>query len=109
LPFAKAVKAALDIPVILVGGMRSTGQMTQILRAKEADFIAAARPYIREPDFPRSLRAGRQGLLDCVSCNICLKHDGIDSLNVGARMQETSPSTPTIIPGAIEEVTKSIP
>jgi 2,4-dienoyl-CoA reductase-like NADH-dependent reductase (Old Yellow Enzyme family) len=80
LPFAKAVKAALDIPVILVGGVRSTGQMTQILRAGDADFLAAARPFIREPDFPQSLKAGRQGLLDCVSCNICLEHDGTDAL-----------------------------
>ncbi len=80
LPFAKAVKAALDIPVILVGGIRSTGQMMRILRAGDADFLAAARPFIREPNFPRSLKAGRQGLLDCVSCNICLEHDGTDAL-----------------------------
>ena len=76
MPFAKAVKAAVDIPVILVGGIRSTGQMTRILRARDADFLAAARPFIREPDFPQSLKAGRQG----VSCNICLEHDGTDAL-----------------------------
>ena len=80
LPFAKAVKAALDIPVILVGGIRSTGQMMRILRDGDADFLAAARPFIREPDFPQSLKAGREGLLDCVSCNICLEHDGTDAL-----------------------------
>jgi 2,4-dienoyl-CoA reductase-like NADH-dependent reductase (Old Yellow Enzyme family) len=80
LPFAKAVKAAVDIPVILVGGIRSTGQMARILRAGEADFLAAARPFIREPDFPQSLKKGREGLLDCVSCNICLEHDGTDAL-----------------------------
>jgi 2,4-dienoyl-CoA reductase-like NADH-dependent reductase (Old Yellow Enzyme family) len=80
LPFAKAVKAAIDIPVILVGGIRSTGQMTRILQSGEADFLAAARPFIREPNFPQSLKAGRQGLLDCVSCNICLEHDGTDEL-----------------------------
>ena len=80
LPFAKAVKAALDIPVILVGGIRSTEEMVRILRAGDADFLAAARPFIREPDFPLSLMAGRRGLLDCVSCNICLEHDGTDAL-----------------------------
>ena len=80
LPFARAVKEALDIPVILVGGIRSTEQMARILGAGDADFLAAARPFIREPDFPRSLKAGRQGLLDCVSCNICLEHDGTDAL-----------------------------
>jgi 2,4-dienoyl-CoA reductase-like NADH-dependent reductase (Old Yellow Enzyme family) len=80
LPFAKAVKAAIDVPVILVGGIRSTDQMTRILDAGEADFFAMARPFIREPHFPQSLMAGRQGLLDCVSCNICLEHDGTDAL-----------------------------
>jgi 2,4-dienoyl-CoA reductase-like NADH-dependent reductase (Old Yellow Enzyme family) len=80
LPFAKAVKAAFDIPVILVGGIRSTERMTQILRAGDADFFAMARPFIREPHFPQSLKAGRRGLLDCVSCNICLEHDGTDAL-----------------------------
>jgi 2,4-dienoyl-CoA reductase-like NADH-dependent reductase (Old Yellow Enzyme family) len=80
LPFAKAVKAAIDIPVILVGGIRSTDQMTRILDAEQADFFAFARPFIREPHFPQSLKAGRQGLLDCVSCNICLEHDGTHAL-----------------------------
>src|SRR3984957_3303916 len=80
LPFAKAVKAAVDIPVILVGGVRSTDLMARILRAGEADFFALARPFIREPHFPRSLKEGRRGLLDCVSCNICLQYDGIDPL-----------------------------
>jgi 2,4-dienoyl-CoA reductase-like NADH-dependent reductase (Old Yellow Enzyme family) len=80
LAFAKAVKAAIDIPVILVGGVRSTELMARILRAGEADFFALARPFIREPHFPKSLEAGRQGLLDCVSCNICLQYDGIDPL-----------------------------
>jgi 2,4-dienoyl-CoA reductase-like NADH-dependent reductase (Old Yellow Enzyme family) len=80
LPLAKAVKATIDIPVILVGGVRSTDQMARILRAGEADFLALARPFIREPYFPQSLKAGRQGLLDCVSCNICLQYDGTDPL-----------------------------
>jgi 2,4-dienoyl-CoA reductase-like NADH-dependent reductase (Old Yellow Enzyme family) len=74
------VKEVLDIPVILVGGIRSTEQIARILGAGDADFLAAARPFIREPDFPRSLKTGRQGMLDCVSCNICLEHDGTDAL-----------------------------
>jgi 2,4-dienoyl-CoA reductase-like NADH-dependent reductase (Old Yellow Enzyme family) len=54
--------------------------MTDVLNAGDADFIAFARPFIREPGFPRSLEAGRQGAVDCVSCNICLAHDGLDPL-----------------------------
>jgi 2,4-dienoyl-CoA reductase-like NADH-dependent reductase (Old Yellow Enzyme family) len=80
LPFARAAKAAVAIPVILVGGVRSTDVMAEILRAGDADFFALARPFIREPDFPQALQVGRRGRVDCVSCNICLMHDGIDPL-----------------------------
>ena len=84
-PFARAIKQAANIPVILVGGLRSTGTMAEVLNSGDADFLAFARPFIREPDFPRQLRAGRRGMLDCVSCNICLAHDGLDPLQCWRR------------------------
>jgi 2,4-dienoyl-CoA reductase-like NADH-dependent reductase (Old Yellow Enzyme family) len=79
-PFAHAIKSAVDIPVILVGGVRSTDVMNEVLRSGDADFLAFARPFIREPDFPKQLTAGRRGAVECVSCNICLHHDGVDPL-----------------------------
>lgn len=79
-PFAHAVKQRIDIPVILVGGLRSTETMSDVIRSGDADFIAMARPLVREPDLPRQLAAGRRGLVDCVSCNICLAHEGSDAL-----------------------------
>jgi 2,4-dienoyl-CoA reductase-like NADH-dependent reductase (Old Yellow Enzyme family) len=39
-----------------------------------------ARPFIREPDLVRQIEAGRRGLVDCVSCNICLDHEGVHGL-----------------------------
>ena len=79
-PYAKALKARLKIPVILVGGIRTTATMADILQSGDADFLAMARPFIREPDLPKKLAAGRLGIVDCVSCNICLVHEGNDSL-----------------------------
>ena len=79
-PYAQAVKRAVDIPVILVGGMRTTETMAAVIAAGDADFIAMARPFIREPDIAKQLSAGRRGMVDCVSCNICLNHDGKDPL-----------------------------
>ena len=79
-PFAKAVKARVAIPVILVGGMRSTDVMADVIDSGDADFIAMARPMVREPDLPRQLAAGRRGAVDCVSCNICLTYEGRDGL-----------------------------
>jgi 2,4-dienoyl-CoA reductase-like NADH-dependent reductase (Old Yellow Enzyme family) len=79
-PFARAAKAAVDIPVILVGGLRSTDTMDEIVRAGDADFLAMARPFVREPDLVNKIAAGRRGPVDCVSCNICFLHEGIDPL-----------------------------
>ena len=87
-PFARAVKEAMDIPVILVGGIRTTPTMTDLLRSGDADFLAMSRPFIREPDLPNKLAAGRTGMVECVSCNMCLVHDGFEPL----RCWRTSPA-----------------
>jgi 2,4-dienoyl-CoA reductase-like NADH-dependent reductase (Old Yellow Enzyme family) len=79
-PFARAAKAAVDIPVILVGGVRSTQVMDEIVRSGDADFLAMARPFVREPDLVNKIIQGRRGSVDCVSCNICFLHEGIDPL-----------------------------
>jgi 2,4-dienoyl-CoA reductase-like NADH-dependent reductase (Old Yellow Enzyme family) len=80
-PFARALKVQLKtIPVILVGGIRTTEMMARIVNDGEADFISMARPLIREPDIPNQIQAGRRGLVDCVSCDMCAEHEGIDSL-----------------------------
>ncbi|MFQ5913908.1 MAG: NADH:flavin oxidoreductase [Nitrospinota bacterium] len=80
LPFAQAMKKRLKIPVILVGGLRTTETMERILASGDADFLAMARPYIREPDIVNQIQNGRRGLVNCTSCNLCLLHEGKDSL-----------------------------
>ncbi len=80
LPYARAMKKRLGIPVILVGGLRTTETMERVLSSGDADFLAMARTYIREPDIVDQIRNGRRGLVDCTSCNLCLMHEGKDSL-----------------------------
>ncbi len=75
-PLARAVKAEVDTKVILVGGLRSTSMMRDVIASGDADFVAMARPLIREPDLPSQIQAGREGLVDCTSCNLCLIHEG---------------------------------
>lgn len=79
-PFARAAKTAVDIPLILVGGIRSTDVMEDVVRSGDADFVALARPFVREPDLVNKIAQGRRGPVDCVSCNICFLHEGIDPL-----------------------------
>ena len=64
-PFARDVRRAAGVPTILVGGVRTTGTMTDILASGDADFVAMARPFIREPDLVRKLEAGRAGSSAC--------------------------------------------
>ena len=79
-PFARAAKGAVDIPLILVGGLRSTQMMDEVIRSGDADFLAMARPFVREPDLVNKIAAGRRGPVACVSCNVCFLHEGIDPL-----------------------------
>ncbi len=77
LPYVRALKPKLKrMPLILVGGIRSTQMMERLINDGDVDFISMARPFIREPDIPNQVRAGRRGLVNCVSCNICGEHDG---------------------------------
>ena len=78
---AQAVKQAVtSIPLILVGGIRRIETMAEILASGDADFISMSRPFIREPDLANKIKAGKRGLVDCVSCNICLEHELTDPL-----------------------------
>ena len=79
-PFARAAKKAIDIPVILVGGIRSTQMMDDVIHSGDADLLAMARAFVREPDLVNKIAQGRRGHVACVSCNICFLHEGIDPL-----------------------------
>ncbi len=70
LDFARAAREASDLPIILVGGLRSREVMKRILEEGSADFISMSRPLIREPDLPRRLRDGQE-CSSCISCNLC--------------------------------------
>jgi 2,4-dienoyl-CoA reductase-like NADH-dependent reductase (Old Yellow Enzyme family) len=79
-PWSRRVREQVSVPLVAVGGMRRTETMEQVLATGDADFIAMARPFIREPDLARQIAQGRSGPPDCTSCNICLMHEGHHSL-----------------------------
>ncbi len=70
---AKMIKPVLgDIPLILVGGMRTVSHMEELLDSKHADFISMSRPFIREPFLVNKIKGGEMAKVSCVSCNRCL-------------------------------------
>jgi 2,4-dienoyl-CoA reductase-like NADH-dependent reductase (Old Yellow Enzyme family) len=76
LPWAEALSNRVYTAILMSGGFRRTETMESAVRAGTVDFVGLARPFIREPDLVQQLVAGRSGLVDCTSCNICLLHDG---------------------------------
>jgi 2,4-dienoyl-CoA reductase-like NADH-dependent reductase (Old Yellow Enzyme family) len=81
LPYAREIKKVIDIPLILVGGMRSIDVIEKILLEGSADFVSLSRPLIREPDLPkRWLNEIGSSTADCISCNACLSNVRTDKL-----------------------------
>ena len=85
-PAAKQIKAAVKIPVILVGGLRSLSVMESVLAEGTADMISMSRPFIREPDLVNKLAAG-QPKATCVSCNLCFNPQGLSCRYEGPARQ----------------------
>lgn len=69
-----------DTPLMTVGGVRDPRQMENIIASHQADFVSLARPFIREPNFPRRIAAGDLSPSKCVNCNICLMHIEVEDL-----------------------------
>jgi len=70
---AKVIKPVIgNIPLILVGGIRSKASMEIIIEKGYADFLSMSRPFIREPFLVKNLKEHKQDKASCISCNRCL-------------------------------------
>ena len=88
LPIARKARDVTDLPIMLVGGLRSTEVMGRILDEGTADMVSLCRPLIREPDLPNRLRDG-QDKATCISCNQCAPREGELGISCHYRWQET--------------------
>ncbi|MFW9836637.1 MAG: NADH:flavin oxidoreductase [Candidatus Thorarchaeota archaeon] len=63
----------VSVPIILVGGNRNVDLFEKIVAQEKVDFIALARPLIREPNLPNRWLEGRGSpTTECISCNSCI-------------------------------------
>ena len=69
---AVAVKQAVTVPVMLVGGIRSLKMAQTIVDSGDADLISMCRPFIREPGLVSRWQGGEEGSALCISCNKCM-------------------------------------
>ncbi|MBP1685933.1 MAG: hypothetical protein H6Q33_2076 [Deltaproteobacteria bacterium] len=67
---AAAVKAAVDIPVMVVGKLNDPLLAESVLVAGKADLIAVGRGLIADPELPNKLQHGQsEDIRWCIACN----------------------------------------
>jgi len=72
LPYIKRFRdAGITKPLILVGGIRSTEVMKDLLDNNDVDMVSMCRPFVCEPDFVGRIKEGQEKS-GCVNCNQCL-------------------------------------
>lgn len=70
---ALAYKKDLDIPLILVGGVRSINVAQKLFDDGVADYFSMSRPFIREPDLINRWKSGDLRPAQCISDNLCFR------------------------------------
>jgi 2,4-dienoyl-CoA reductase-like NADH-dependent reductase (Old Yellow Enzyme family) len=67
------IRKRVEVPVMLVGGLRSFELMEEIVQKKEADFVSLSRPLIRNPGIINDWKKGDHHRAECISCNKCFE------------------------------------
>jgi len=71
LPYARRFRAALTMPLILLGGINRRDTVLQAM-AEGFDYVAMARALLREPDLVDRMRRGEAEAGTCIHCNRCM-------------------------------------
>jgi 2,4-dienoyl-CoA reductase-like NADH-dependent reductase (Old Yellow Enzyme family) len=71
LPYARQFRAALDMPLILLGGINRRDTIERAM-AEGFAFVAMGRALLREPDLVHRLQAGETDEGLCIHCNKCM-------------------------------------
>jgi 2,4-dienoyl-CoA reductase-like NADH-dependent reductase (Old Yellow Enzyme family) len=68
---SRAFKEKLDVPILLVGGVRSPRLAEKLLAEGYADYFSLSRPLIREPALVKRWASGDLSKARCLSDNQC--------------------------------------
>jgi 2,4-dienoyl-CoA reductase-like NADH-dependent reductase (Old Yellow Enzyme family) len=71
--WCREIKGRVNVPVMMVGGLRSFELVLEVVQKKEADLVSLSGPLIREPDLIARWQRGNRIPSTCVSCNRCME------------------------------------
>jgi 2,4-dienoyl-CoA reductase-like NADH-dependent reductase (Old Yellow Enzyme family) len=69
---ARQIRQAVDIPLVLVGGLRKLDDMERCCAEEGFELLALARPLIIEPDLIDRMERGETTASKCEPCNKCV-------------------------------------
>jgi NADPH-dependent 2,4-dienoyl-CoA reductase/sulfur reductase-like enzyme len=70
LPAAARIRAAVTVPVIVAGRIRTPAVARSALVAGQADLVGLARPFLADPDWVLKVQAGdEESILLCAACH----------------------------------------
>ncbi len=72
-PWCREIRPLVDVPLMMVGGLRTPGLMAEVIKKGEADLVSLSRPLIREPGLINQWKKGRKRKSTCISCNKCFE------------------------------------
>lgn len=87
LPMAREARKVTSLPILLVGGFRSSKFMEETLEEGAADYISLSRPLICEPDLPLKLKKGIQDKALCISGNNCWEKKPGDGIGCKCKIE----------------------
>jgi len=71
LPYARQFRAALDLPLVYLGGVNRLDTIESVL-GEGFEFVAMGRALLREPDLLRTFETAKRTEGLCVHCNKCM-------------------------------------
>ncbi|MFW2366491.1 MAG: NADH:flavin oxidoreductase [Desulforhopalus sp.] len=91
-PYAAQLAAEIDVPVALVGGLKSFEVMERLLAETPISYFSMCRGLMTEPDLVRRwLEGGDLSRAKCISCNKCRDPEG--NICIFHRKKDNLPGT----------------
>lgn len=81
-PHAAQLAEELEVPILLVGGLRSPEVMENLLETTPIEYFSLSRPLIAEPQLVQRWQDGDRSPARCTSCNGCFRPNPAGNLCV---------------------------
>ena len=70
----KKIAEVVNIPVVLIGGIRDMETMEEVLNKSKIEYFGVGRPLVCEPDLVKRWEKGERCKSKCIGCNTCVKN-----------------------------------